>query len=317
MAARLAPASSASSEAEASVPWSSSTRILLARSRREVKVAGSGSRVTPVTAGRDGHRLQEEVGGFRRAVEGDGAGPGALGGGDVAGMRGLGAAQQRQIEEQHERLADDDGRTARRRAQGRRGAGVDLRIDAARLDVAGAVLADLGDAQQARAAIGGERDDVAGLQRQARGGKREGGALARGPGLEQPHLGHLRDLLGLQHQRQLGDGDAAAVAGETARLLDGSGIAAGRRDEGELGRGGKVRLLGAGERGERGAGAALDKGVGGQLGDGELRAAVGEDDAALALARVDEEGKLQRLQGLARGEHAVDEEAGERAGRVR
>ena len=40
---------------------------------------------------------------------------------------------------------------------------------------------------------------------------------------------------------------------------------------------------------------------------------MGEDDAPLALARVDEEGKLQRLQGLARGEHAVDDEAGERA----
>ena len=68
-------------------------------------------------------------------------------------MRRLVAAQQRQVEEQHERLADDDGRAAGRRAQGRRGAGVDLRIDAARLDVAGAVLADLGDAQQARAAV--------------------------------------------------------------------------------------------------------------------------------------------------------------------
>jgi hypothetical protein len=136
---------------------------------------------------------------------------------------------------------------------------------------------------------------------------------SRGPGLEQPHLGHLRDLLGLQHQRQLGDGDAAAVAGETARLLDGSGIAAGGRDEGELGGGGKVGLLGAGEGGERRTRAALDKGVGGQLGDGELRAAVGEDDASLALARVEEEGKLQRLQGLTRGEHAVDEKAGERA----
>ena len=141
----------------------------------------------------------------------------------------------------------------------------------------------------------------------------EGGALARGPGLEQPDLGHLRGLLGLEHQRQVGDGDAAAVAGEAARLLDGGGIAAGGGDEGELGRGGEVRLLRAGERGERRAGAALDQGVGVELGDGGLGAAVGEDDAALALARVDEEGKLQRLQGLARGEHAIDEEAGERA----
>ena len=36
-------------------------------------------------------------------------------------------------------------------------------------------------------------------------------------------------------------------------------------------------------------------------------AAVGEGDEALALARIDEEGELQRLQRLAGGEHAIDE----------
>ena len=71
--------------------------------------AGSGSSVTPVTAGAGAIAFEQEVGGFRRAVEGDGAGPGALRGGDVAGVRRLVAAQQRQVEEQHERLADDDG----------------------------------------------------------------------------------------------------------------------------------------------------------------------------------------------------------------
>ncbi len=270
MAARLAPASSASSVAEASAAL-----IELDVDRAgavEARGDGGGQRIEGDAGDGGGHRhrLQQEVGGFRRAVEGDGAGPWALGGGDVAGMRRLVAAQQRQIEEQHERLADDDGRAAGRRAQGRRGAGVYFGIDAARLDVAGAVLADLGDAQQARAAVGCVRDDVAGLQRQLRRRQREGGALARGPGLEQPDLGHLRGLLGLEHQRQIGDGDAPAVAGETARLLHRGGIAAGRGDEGELGRGGEVRLLRAGERGERRAGTALDQVVGRQLGDGGL-----------------------------------------------
>ena len=47
---------------------------------------------------------------------------------------------------------------------------------------------------------------------------------------------------------------------------------------------------------------------------GELRAALREDDAAVALARVDEEGELERVERLAGGEHAVDDEAGEHAG---
>ncbi len=45
--------------------------------------------------------------------------------------------------------------------------GVDVGIDAERLDVAHAVLADPGDAQEVRAAAGGERDDIAGLQGEA------------------------------------------------------------------------------------------------------------------------------------------------------
>ena len=55
--------------------------------------AGKASRVTPVTAGAHRHRLQQEVGGFGRAIEGDGAGPGALDGGDVACVRGLAAGE--------------------------------------------------------------------------------------------------------------------------------------------------------------------------------------------------------------------------------
>ena len=132
------------------------------------------------------------------------------------------------------------------------------------------MLADLGDAQQARAAVGGERDDIAGLEREAARRQREGGALARGPGLEQPDLGHPRGLLGLQHERQIGDGDAAAAAGEAARFLDGRRIVAGGGDVGELGGGRQVGLLRAGERGERVAGALLDQSVGRQLGEAAL-----------------------------------------------
>ena len=214
MAARLAPASSASSVAEASAPWSSSTWIVLARSTREVKVAGSGSRVTPVTVGCHRHRLQQEVGGFRRAVEGDRARPWTLGGGDVAGMRRLGAAQQRQVQEQHERLADDDGRAAGRRAQGRRGAGVYLGIDAARLDVAGAVLADLGDAQQARAAVGCERDDE---------GVEVLDAAAAALGRVEQHVG-----LGAVGVAQHADADAVDDQVAAAEIAEGHRVAVGR-----------------------------------------------------------------------------------------
>ncbi len=96
-----------------------------------------------------------------------------------------------------------------------------------------------------------KRDDVAGLEREAARRQRELRALARGPGLEQPDLGDRGGLLGLQHERQIGDGDAAAAAGEAARFLDGGRIVAGGGDEGELGGGRQVGLLRAGEGGER------------------------------------------------------------------
>ena len=176
------------------------------------------------------------------------------------------------------------------------------------------MLADLGDAQQARAAVDGEGEGIAGLERKAARGQGETRTLARGPGLEQPHLRNACRLLRLEHERQIGNGDAAALAGEAARFLDGRGIAAGSRNVGELGGGGQVRLLRARQCGERVARAGLDEVVGRKLDDGELRAAMVEDDAAAALARIDEEAELQRLQRLARGEHAVDDEAGEHAG---
>ena len=110
---------------------------------------------------------------------------------------------------------------------------------------------------RARAAVDGKRDGIAGLQSEAARRQCEGGALARGPGLEQPDLGHAGGLLGLQDEREIGDGNAPAVADEPARFLrrpaDSSPAAA---IYGELGGGRQVRLLGAGERGEALAGPA-------------------------------------------------------------
>jgi len=51
-------------------------------------------------------------------------------------MGGLVAAQQRQVEEYDQRLADDDGCATGGAAYGRRGGGIDFGVDAARLDVA-------------------------------------------------------------------------------------------------------------------------------------------------------------------------------------
>src|SRR6185312_8991161 len=85
---------------------------------------------------------------------------------------------------------------------------------------------------QARAAAGSEIHDVAGFQREATGRQRELGALARGPGFEQPDLGDFGGLLGVECERKVGKGDAAAVAGEAARFLDGRGIVTAGGDEG-------------------------------------------------------------------------------------
>ena len=171
--------------------------------------------------GRQHHRLELEARVLRRAVDGDGAGPGGLRGRDVAGGGRLVAAQQRQVEEHDEGLAGDDADAPPWPRAPPRGVGVDIGVEAAGLDVARAVLADLGDAQQARAAVGGKRDDIAGLQRQAARRQRERGALAGGPGLEQPDLGDLGGLLGLERERKIGQGNAAAAAGEAARFLHG------------------------------------------------------------------------------------------------
>src|SRR5262249_50063394 len=113
---------------------------------------------------------------------------------------------------------------------------------------------------------------------------------------------------------QVGGGDAAAAAGEAAGFLDGGRIGAGGGDVGELGRGRQVGLLRARQGGERLLGALLDQGgviEGGEAGAG---AAVRGDDGAVAVARGEEEGEFERLQGFAGRQHAVDDEAGDEAG---
>src|SRR5262245_49218391 len=74
--------------------------------------------------------------------------PRALGGGEVAGGRWLVAAQDGQVEEDDERLAGDDVDTTSADADGSWSVGVEIGVEAQRLDVAGTVLADLGDAQE-------------------------------------------------------------------------------------------------------------------------------------------------------------------------
>jgi hypothetical protein len=247
-------------------------------------------------------------------MEGDAAGPGVLGGGDHAGVRRLVATQERQVEEHDQRLADHHRGAAGAAAHGRCGGGVDFGVDAARLDVAYAVLADVGDAQQPRASAGGEGDDVAGLEREAAQRQGELRALARRPGFEQPGLDGAGGVLGLQNEREIGGGDATAAAGEAACFLDGGGIDARGGDVGELGGGRQIGLLCAREGGERLVGALLDEGIDVERGGAGTGAAVREDDGAIALAGVEEEGELERLQGLASGQHAVDDEAGDEAG---
>src|SRR5581483_3690421 len=104
-----------------------------------------------------------------------------------------------------------------------------------------------------------------------------------------------------------------AAAGEAPGLLYRGGIVAGRRDVGELGGHRQVGLLRTRERCQRIGWPALDETIGGEPDYRGLLAAVGEYDAALALARIDEEGELERLQRLVRRQHAVDDEAGEHA----
>jgi hypothetical protein len=139
-------------------------------------------------------------------------------------MGRLVASQQRQIQEQKERLADDGARPTDRLAHDRAGAGIDLGIDAPRLDIAGAVLGDLGDAQKPGAPIGSERHDIAGLQGELARRQAEGSALTRGPGFEQPNIRYLRGLLGIEDERQIGKRNASAAARETPRLLDRGGV---------------------------------------------------------------------------------------------
>jgi hypothetical protein len=102
---------------------------------------------------------------------------------------------------------------------------------------------------------------------------------------------------GLQHQRQVGGGDAAAAAGQTACFLDGCGVGAGGRDVGELGGGRQVGLLRARQGGERLTGTLLDEDVVVEGGDAGAGAAMREDDRGVAFARIQEEGQFPAAAG--------------------
>ena len=253
--------------AEASAPWSSRTRNVAG-----AVVAGGGAGRERIERDAGGGRrrrqsLEQEARAFRRAVEGDGARPRVLGGGDIAGVGRLVAAQQRQVEEERQRLADDDDRAARRRAHRRRGAGVDVGIEAARLDVAVAVLADLGDAQQARAAVDGERDER--RPARARGGSAAARRRhARAP--PRPRTARSRPSRAACSGSSTSGRSATAMRPlwPTRRRASSTagGIVAGGGDEGELGGGRQVGLLRAGEGGERLVRATLDQEIGRQLG---------------------------------------------------
>ena len=85
---------------------------------------------------------------------------------DVAGRGRLVAAQQRQIDELDERLSRNDGSIRPRGALRAGAAAIDFRIDAARFDVARAVLVDLGHAEQPAIFVIADAHDVRRLDRQ-------------------------------------------------------------------------------------------------------------------------------------------------------
>ena len=207
------------------------------------------------------------------------------------------------------------------RGGGTRGDGdgaVDVGINAEGLDVAGAVLADFGDAEGVGAAAGGEgarcqRDGVAGFERELAGRKCERGLFACGPGLEQPSVGDGAGGGGIEDEGQRRCGDALRAAGDAAGFGDGLRVVIGGRDVGDLGRRGEIGFLRAGDVGKRGTGFGFDEGVGrvGEAGGGV--GARAEDDLAVAFDAVEEEGEFERLEHVTRAHDAVDNEAGEHA----
>ena len=80
------------------------------------------------------------------------------------------------------------------------------------------VIADAGNAQEARAAGMLEGHDVAGLDSHGRRRQPEAGPLARGPSLVEPGVGGARGLGAIHDERQLCIGDPARGTGQASRL---------------------------------------------------------------------------------------------------
>ena len=190
---------------------------------------------------------------------------------------------------------------------------VDLRIDAARFDVTRAMLADLGDAEQAAIPVAIDAHHIGGLERQQARRQRKARPLARRPGFEQPRLGDRLGLRAVEHQRQIRLADAAAGAGDASRLGHRLAVIAARRNEAHLGRRRQLRLLPARQRQQRAVGARLDEIALFEGNHRRLDAAMAKQDGAAALQRIEEVGKLQRLQRVARRHDPIDDVARHRA----
>ena len=149
---------------------------------------------------------------FGRAPDGNGAGPRRLGGGGITGSVGGIIGELRQIEQNCQWRTRREWRWRRigPRRDGNRA--VDIRIDAEGVDVAGAVFANLGDAQAIATFTGRERDAVSRFEREFAGWQCEGGFFASGPIFEQPRVGDGAGGTGVEHQRKRGRGDTMGGA---------------------------------------------------------------------------------------------------------
>ena len=229
-----APASSCSTRDRGELRRRRARRAAACRGRAAERARpAASSSVTPIVARRRRQRLQQEARGLRRAVDGDAARPRALR--RPRRSRPSGGSSPRssgRSRNSDERLARDRRRTpspARARAGG--DAGVDVRIDAARLDLARAVLADLGDAQQPRLPAAVERQTTSpGSSASAARRQREAAPARAPPRLSNSQVSAMRVA---PARRSSTSGSRPAPtrplrAGEAARLGDRLAIVAAR-----------------------------------------------------------------------------------------